>query len=1023
MPRSRSVLLPSSELSTLILCVLIFSALSFAVAPDRITGPIASRQLVKLSAGVPMKAQPQYDHGPADASLKLSYMTLLTVPSANQQKAINQLLAQQQDPRSPLYHKWLTPEQYADRFGLSPNNIQKLTAWLQSQGFTVGNVARARNFIVFSGTAAQAENAFQTQIHNFEVSGEKHFSNTTSPSIPAALSGVVTGIRGLSNFRPKSYLQRRKPDYTYPIPGTNPQEYNLYLAPGDIETIYDIGPLYTAGIDGSGQTLAVMGQTDVYLADLNDFRTGFTFPNIPTSGPGSCATDASGLIILPCTTTTPGAAFKYVLVNADPGVPTSSDDLGEADVDLEWSAATVPDAQIIFVNAPDPNGDGVWDSWYYAVDNDVAPVITMSYGICELGEALTPGGQGTIKPNEGTFSSDEAELKQANMAGITFMNASGDSGAAGCDPNETDPNTLLATGGVAVSYPASSPEVTGVGGTAATISEISTDASTYWEVNNGPNGGSAMTYIPEAPWNDAFEIGAFCAANPSDCTGITNAETAQAAIGMSSSGGGPSNCMTISGSGECTGGFPQPIWQQGLSISGQTTPVRFTPDVALLASLALPGYIWCTNGSCAGGIPTAIADGSIVGGTSVSTPIFAGMVTLLNQYVAVNFPSEPLPLGNINPNLYQIATYNQAAQPFHPVTASDFAAAPGSNQVYCQADTPSGQPMALVCPAAVKPATEGLFGFLSSASDATTGYNLVTGLGSVNANNLATAWGDLYTVTTTSVSIKTAPPIFEGQSVTFDVTVASPSKPGTASGVAAFFNNGTAFGSTTAAVTGGAASFATSQLPVGANSVYAVYTGIYATSTSSAHPQTVTVLTPNFTLTPTTAAITVAQGATAGPDTITVTSNNGFVANSATAEALTYSCSHLPSEAACVFSPSATTNSSTPTVSITTTAPTSGRLRAPLGHGNGILYAMLLPGLVGIFLTFGSRKSRTRSLRLLSFVVVLGLSTIWLASCGGGSGGSSTGNPGTPQGMYTITVNATTGTVQGTAATVMLTVN
>ncbi|HKM85625.1 MAG TPA: protease pro-enzyme activation domain-containing protein [Terriglobales bacterium] len=1020
MRSTRSALLPSSELLTLILCILIFSTLGFAVAPDRITSPVASGQLIKLLAGVPMKAKPQYDQGPADPSLKLSYMTLLTVPSATQQKAINQLLAQQQDPRSPLYHKWLTPEQYADRFGLSPNDIQKLTAWLQSQGFTIGNVARARNFIVFSGTAAQAENAFQTQIHNFEVSGEKHFSNTTSPSIPTALSSVVTGIRGLSNFHPKSYLQRRKPNYTYPIPGTNPQEYNLYLAPGDIETIYDIGPLYTAGIDGSGQTLAVVGQTDVYLADLNDFRTGFSFSNIPTSGPGSCATDASGLIILPCTTTTPGAAFKYVLVNADPGVPTSSDDLGEADLDLEWSAATVPNAQIIFVNAPDPNGDGVWDSWYYAVDNDVAPVITMSYGICELGEALTPGGQGTIKPNEGTFSSDEAELKQANMAGITFMNASGDSGAAGCDPNETDPDALLATGGVAVGYPASSPEVTGVGGTAATISEISTDAGKYWEVNNGPNGGSAQTYIPEAPWNDAFEIGAFCAANPSDCTGITNAETAQAAIGMASSGGGPSNCMTISGSGECTGGFPQPIWQQGLSISGQAA-VRFTPDVSLMASPALPGYIWCTNnGSCAGGIPAAIADNSIVGGTSASTPIFAGMVTLLNQYVAVNFPSEPLPFGNINPNLYQIATYNQAARPFNQITASDFAAAPGSNQVYCHADTPSGQPMALVCPAAVKPATEGLFGYLSSASDATTGYNLVTGLGSVDVSNLATAWGDLYTVTTTSVSIKTAPPIFEGQSVTFDVAVT----PATATGAAAFFNNGAVFGSTTAAVTGGAATFATSQLPVGANSVYAVYTGIYATSTSSAHPQTVTVLTPNFTLTPTTAAITVAQGATAGPDTITVTSSNGFVADSATAEALTYSCSGLPSEAACVFNPTTATTSATVTVSITTTAPTSGRLRAPLGHGNGIRYAMLLPGLVGIFFAFGSRKSRTRSLRLLSLLVALGLSTIWLAACGGGSGGGSTGNPGTPQGMYTITVNATTGTIPATTpATVMLTVN
>jgi subtilase family serine protease len=193
MRRSRSALLSLSNLltsnfSTLILCILIFSTVSFAAAPDRITGPIVSGQLIKLSAGVPMKARSQYDQGPADPSIELSYMTLLTVPSASQQRAITRLLAQQQDPRSSLYHKWLTPEQYADRFGLSPNDIQKITTWLQSKGFSILEVARARNFIVFSGTAAQAESAFQTQIHNFKVNGEMHFSNTTPPMIPAALS-------------------------------------------------------------------------------------------------------------------------------------------------------------------------------------------------------------------------------------------------------------------------------------------------------------------------------------------------------------------------------------------------------------------------------------------------------------------------------------------------------------------------------------------------------------------------------------------------------------------------------------------------------------------------------------------------------------------------------------------------------------------------------------------------------------------------------------------------------------------
>ena len=335
----------TTKLLTTILCFLIFSTLSFAAAPDRITSPVVSSQLIRLSAGVPMRAQPQYDRGAVDPSLKLNYMTLLTVPSASQRKALDQLLAQQQNPHSPLYHKWLTPEQYADRFGLSPNDIQKLTTWLQSQGFRVQNVARGRNWIVFSGTAAQAEKTFQTEIHNFDADGNARFSNTTPASIPAALSGVVTGIRGLSNFPWKSYLQRRKPDYTLPVTGG----YVAFLAPGDIETIYDIGPLYTAGIDGTGQTLAVIGQTDVYLADLLDFRSGF---GLSTTISG-CTTNPN-LVITACDATN----FKYVLVGTDTtGLPNSiQDDLIEADVDIELSGATAPNAKIIYVNAPDPSG-------------------------------------------------------------------------------------------------------------------------------------------------------------------------------------------------------------------------------------------------------------------------------------------------------------------------------------------------------------------------------------------------------------------------------------------------------------------------------------------------------------------------------------------------------------------------------------------------------------------------------------------------------------------------------------------
>lgn len=1024
MRRLSATSLPFTTLSTLILSVLICSTLSFAAAPDRITGPVTASQLVQLSAGVPMKAQPQFDQGPVDPSLKLSYMTLLTVPTASQQKAIDHLLAQQQDRRSTLYHQWLTPEQYADRFGLSPSDIQKLSTWLQSQGFSVQSVARARNFIVFSGTAAQAQTAFQTQIHNFNVNGQTNFSNTTPISIPAALSGIVSGIRGLSNFRANSYIEHKNPKYTFPL-GNNEYEFNL--APGDLATMYDIGPLYSASINGTGQKLAVVGQTDVYLADLNDFRSSFGLPTIPTTGTGSCATNANGVItsceVGASTTTYP---LQYVLVNTDPGAPAG--DLDEADLDLEWSNAVAQDAQIIFVNAPDPSGNGVWDSWYYAVDNKVAPVITMSYGICEIGEAETASG-------EGSFTSDEAELKLANTNGITFMNSSGDSGAAGCDnsPPTSTPNPPYAPAqfGQSVNYPASSPEVTGVGGTAATIADISSDASTYWNTVNGSNGGSVIKYIPEAAWNDDAEIGAYCAANPTDTgncdptgTGqikITNQQTFQEDWWISSTGGGPSNCFTSTETA-CTGGFPQPSWQQGLSIPGQTTATRFVPDVSMLASPNFPGYIICTNASCTGGI--ANGNFSVVGGTSASSPVFAGIVTLLNQSLGGTG------LGNINPNLYQIATYYDPSvvsgqKAFNAVTASDFPTTnPGSNTAYCQKGTPAGFPAAQVCPSTGTNA--GIIGFLSSNADTTTGYNMVTGLGSVDASNLATAMADTYVGTTTAITTTATSPVFVGQSVTFTVTVT----PNSASGAATFTNNGTVAFGTTANVAAGTGALTTTQLPAGTNVIAATYNGIYKTS-KSATPVTLTVVAPAFAVTAATGTLTVAPGSTAGPDTLNVTSTtNGFITGTppVTAVAITYSCAGLPSESACVFSPASPTTATTVMVSITTTAPTSGQLRNPLDRGNHIFYAMLLPGLFGIVFTMGSRKTAgarkraARVVRLLSFIVVLGFSTMWLASCGGGSSGGG-GNPGTPAGTYSITINSTAGTTQGTAGTISLTVS
>ncbi len=1129
----RSSLMRSLKL----LLPLVASTLCFAQA-DRIPGPIDSSQMVTLPGHADRLAQPQYDQGPVEPSFQFGRVTLEMAPSPSQQVALNLLLAQQQDRSSPNYHKWLTPEQFAERFGVSQGDVNKITAWLQAQGFQVFSVPRGRTSVSFSGTAAQIQSAFKTEIHRYDVNGRQHIANSTPVEVPVALSGVVTGVRGLTDYHPK-------PMYVRPVHGgkaglhssyTSGQGTGYALAPGDIATIYDLNTLYNSSpaIDGAGQKLAIIGETDIYLADIADFRSNFGLNPIT-----DCSTDANGIVTATsCNTTN----FQYMLVGADLGAPSTCGDLPEADLDIEWSGATARNAQIIFVNAPATfnaqcteitNGGGTDVSLAYAIDNVVAPVISMSYGLCEV-EA----------------TSLETELKQGNAEGITIMNSSGDSGAAACDDGPPS-NTLpypAADGGLIVNYPASSPEVTGVGGTSIPYPTFYN--STYWNGSNGTNGGSAQTNLQgqEAAWNDTAAFAQLCQEgdlNPQFCLqggskavagwkDITSAATAQEDLWVSAGGGGVSNCVNEPG-GICEAGFARPSWQ-AVTIPSQGSPqktYRLVPDVSLLASPDFPGYIFCTPqdqwgftstaSTCAGGIATAIDSySSIVGGTSASSPVFAGIVTLLNQYLG------SAGLGNINPTLYSLAA-TPANGAFHQITSGD-------NDVYCQAGTPSGQPTDVICPAG------GVFGFDSSNADAATGYNLVAGLGSVDGNSLAVAWAASRTtgssVTITGVS---ATNVTVGTSVSFAVSVTPTS--GVGSVRFSTLNNGTTtvLGSATLDVpypstTTGTTTFATTKLPGGTNSVTATYTGDASVNASTSAPTTVTVTVPftmsasalspasipagqtststvtitptsgftgtvnftnstasnpgsctanlpagalcsfspgsvtldgnpahtmpvaltittvanmalpsgaqpitvtgtsgstaitatvnltvtttnqSFALTTTAATFPVTVGGTA-PVNLTVTGTGApisFVANSTTALPLTYSCSGVPTlntaGISCLWSPSngQSVTQAGVTLNLKTTPPTSGQLRPPLERGSRIFYAMLLPGLFGIMFAAGSR---TRGVRLLSLIVVLGFSTLWLGSCGGSGGGGTTTPPnaGTPPGSYTVTINATTG--------------
>lgn len=163
-----------------------FSRISFTQSPpqDRIVGPIADSSLVWLEGNRRPIFREENDQGPVPDTLQLENVTLVFKSTADQQASLAALLEQQQDPSSLLYRHWLTPEQFADRFGLSAKDIAAVVAWLQSQGFTVTHTARSRRWVSFSGTAAQVQSAFHTEIHYYSRGGKTYYANTSGAGHP-----------------------------------------------------------------------------------------------------------------------------------------------------------------------------------------------------------------------------------------------------------------------------------------------------------------------------------------------------------------------------------------------------------------------------------------------------------------------------------------------------------------------------------------------------------------------------------------------------------------------------------------------------------------------------------------------------------------------------------------------------------------------------------------------------------------------------------------------------------------------
>ncbi len=491
---------------------------------SRITAPIDESNLQRLPHNVHPLAQSRFDHGPAPAGLPMEHMQLLLMPSTEKQGSLAAFLDNAHNPASPQYHKWLTPQQFGETYGVDAEDVSKVSAWLASHGFTVTSVSNSRTVIEFSGTAAQVQSAFHTEIHKYLVNGVEHWANSTDPEIPAALAPVVAGVATLHNFRKAPQIVRQQSKVAA-ISTSGPRftagSGQYALAPGDFATIYNINPVYQSGINGAGITIAVVGRSNIKTQDIADFRNAFGLPANP----------------------------PQVIVNGtDPGVVSGDEE--EAVLDTSWSGAIAPAAAVkLVVSASTNTTDGVDLSEEYIVDNNLADVMTESYGDCEANYPET----------EAQFYSSLAA--QAAAEGITYTVAAGDSGAEGCD----DPGSeIVATGAISVNGLASTPYNVAVGGTQLNDSG---NYSAYWSSSNAANSSSALTYIPEDVWNESCTAAA-CGANAS----------------------------IYAGSGGRSTIFSKPSWQTGVA-GIPADGARDVPDVAM-TSASHDYYLICLDGSC-----------------------------------------------------------------------------------------------------------------------------------------------------------------------------------------------------------------------------------------------------------------------------------------------------------------------------------------------------------------------------------------------------------------------------------------
>jgi hypothetical protein len=905
-----------------LMCALTLSAVSSAAvtggsrsARPRISGKVSDSQLVTLEGNTNPHARNQAnDRGAVADDLALDHMLLLLKRSSQQEAALKMLIDQQHLRGSTQYHQWLSEAEFDEAFGVSEQDVNVVVAWLESEGFRVNGVARSGLTIDFSGTAGLVESAFHTEIHNLQLkNGEKHISNMTDPKIPAALAPVVAGPVSLNNFFPHAENRQRltsRPSQAgaASLGAKAGEEGNFTggtcdfitgnksgatttcyaMTPGDVATIYNLTPLFTAGYVGAGATIGLIEDSNAYTAnDYADFVNTF-FPS------GQYGASSSHL-----STNHPTGSTTC----SNPGTVVGTD--GEVEIDVEYATAAAPSASVVIESCAD---SGTTFGGLIAVNNLVAgtnppPVLSISYGECEAINGATANA---------TYYT---AYQQAAAKGISVFVSAGDESSTSCNANDT-----YANDGTGVSGFTSTPYNVSVGGTDFSDTLAGTN-TTYWNSSNSTNYASAKSYIPEIPWNDSCAsqvIATYLGYTTTyGSAGFCNSTLGKDDFLTTGSGsGGPSNCYTGTpadrgiSNGTCAG-QPKPSWQ---SVYGNPADgVRDIPDVSLFAASGIWNhyYIVCYSDPARGeggapctGTPDTWAG---FGGTSVSSPIMAGIQTLVNQYVGTTKSGNGALQGNPDYVYYSLATQeygtggsstcnsslgNAAGTNciFYDVTAGD-------NNVNCRKNGNIGT---FNC--YLDGETNGV-GSLTTTTysptyKSTSGWDFATGIGTVNAYNLATNWANAFPTATALTATPTT--VTAGESTVLKATVSAAKLDNSTSGgtqvpisgTITFLDGSSTLTNCTLASATCSATITYAQLSGGSNSITAVYSGsnAYPGSTSAV----VTVLKPDIEFTSVTHNMgTIAVGsttsgtgnygvkltnndATAFPFALTITGSNAF---------------------------------------------------------------------------------------------------------------------------------------------------